>query len=208
MSGETEFYAIPVTAEWALWGKEPSDLEYRLLRCSDGILSDANFDELLTRYATGTLEVLPQVTIGWLEDRPHGHQIALSIHEEPADRRIDATGRPVVLTRCFCVPYATLAEGRVSYQAMYDVFRKIPLYEQGHVRDQSARHAAGQPRRPVRRAGCGLAGDPQAGVRTGGRPSRPVRAAPVHRLRHVAAAVRAALPAVRLDLGEQRVLGA
>ncbi len=130
MSGETQPYLIPVTVEWALWGKERSDLEYRLLRCSDGTLSEANFDELLTRYSTGTLEALPQVTIGWLEDRAHGHQIALAIHEEPADRRVDATGRPVVLTRCFCVPYAVLAEGRVSYQAMYEQFRKIPLDEQ------------------------------------------------------------------------------
>src|SRR5690242_12653531 len=130
MSGEIQPHQIPVTVEWALWGKERSDLEYRLLRCSDGTLSEANFDELLTRYSTGTLEALPQVTIGWLEDRAHGHQIALAIHEEPADRRVDATGRPVVLTRCFCVPYATLAEGRVSYQALYDKFRKIPLDEQ------------------------------------------------------------------------------
>ena len=130
MSGGTQPHQIPVTVEWALWGKERSDLEYRLLRCSDGTLSEANFDELLTRYSTGTLEALPQVTIGWLEDRAHGHQIALAIHEEPADRRVDATGRPVVLTRCFCVPYATLAEGRVSYQALYDKFRKIPLHEQ------------------------------------------------------------------------------
>ena len=129
MSGETQPYTIPVTVEWALWGKERSDLEYRLLRCSDGTLSSANFDELLTRYATGTLETLPQVTISWFEDQGHGHHIALSIHEEPADRRVDATGRPVVLTRCFCVPYAILAEGRVSYRAMYDEFRKIPLHE-------------------------------------------------------------------------------
>jgi hypothetical protein len=128
MSGVTEPLKIPVTAEWALWGKEPHDLEYRLLRYSSGTLNAANFDELITRYATGTLEDLPQVTISWFEDqRKRRHYVALAIHEEPEDRRLDATGRPVMLTRCFCVPYAALAQGLVSYQAMYDVFRQIPL---------------------------------------------------------------------------------
>lgn len=156
MSGETRSVAVPVSADWALWGKERRDLEYRLLRCSDGALNAANFDELLTRYSPGTLEDLPQVTVSWLSDgEQRDSYIAMAIHEEPEDHRLDATGRRVVLTRCFCVPYTSLAEGLVSYQAMYDVFRNeplgdrrgtiktsLPVIEPGRRTDASAMRAA------------------------------------------------------------------
>jgi hypothetical protein len=118
---------VPVLAEWALWGKEPHDVEYRLLRCSDGTLGEDNFDEVITRYAPGTLESLPQVTVGWLAGAGRQNYLALAIHREPEHALYDASGRKVVLTDCFCVPFEELAAGAVSYRAMYAEFRKISL---------------------------------------------------------------------------------
>ena len=54
---------VPVTAEWALWGKEPSDLEYRLLRTGEGAIGHREFEENITRYSPGALHDLPQVTV-------------------------------------------------------------------------------------------------------------------------------------------------
>jgi hypothetical protein len=117
---------VQVTAEWALWGKEPHDVEYRLLRCSDGPFSARNFEELITRYSPGTLEALPQVSVAWAASSG-GTYLAMIIHRSPRRGLYDASGRKVVLTYCFCVPFGELAAGPVSYRALYDALRERPL---------------------------------------------------------------------------------
>ena len=127
MSNET----VQVTAEWALWGKEPHDVEYRLLRCSNGPFSASNFEELITRYSPGTLDSLPQVAIAWGASDQEKY-LAITIHRAAGPGLHDASGRKVVLTYCFCVPFRELAAGPVSYQAMYDVFRREQLSAAGN----------------------------------------------------------------------------
>jgi hypothetical protein len=117
---------VQVTAEWALWGKEPRDVEYRLLRSSSGPFSARNFEELITRYSPGTLDALPQVSIAWGTSSRDTY-LAMIIHRAPRQGLYDASGRKVVLTYCFCVPFRELAAGPVSYRAMYDAFRQQQL---------------------------------------------------------------------------------
>jgi hypothetical protein len=124
--------AVPVTAEWALWGKESHDFEYRLLAWSDGAVSRDNFQEAITRYSPGTLEDLPQATFSWFSDRDRSsyhrpNYLGLTIHDRPEPGQRDAIGRPVVRTRYYCVPFDQLATGAVSYQAMYEGLGSIEL---------------------------------------------------------------------------------
>ena len=125
---------VPVTGEWALWGKGPRDRDYHVLECSDGPVSREDFDQVLTMYSPGTLEAWPQVTIGWLREwayyRPHlGYlgYLGIAIHDRPEPGRRDATGRQIALTRYFCVPFRELAIGAVSYQAMFEGFEEVEL---------------------------------------------------------------------------------
>ena len=131
MSNET----VQVTAEWALWGKEPRDVEYRLLRCSDGTLGPGNFEEVITRYSPGTLDVLPQVGVAWLGNNRQNY-LAMTIHRAPGPGLYDASGRKVALTYCFCVPFDELAAGPVSYQAMYKAFwqEHLPAPAEGGIK--------------------------------------------------------------------------
>jgi len=117
---------VQVTAEWALWGKEPRDVEYRLLRSSSGPFSARSFEELITRYSPGTLDTLPQVSVAWGTSSRDTY-LAMIIHRTPRQGLYDASGRKVVLTYCFCVPFRELAAGPVSYRAMYDAFRQQRL---------------------------------------------------------------------------------
>jgi hypothetical protein len=50
---------VPVTAEWALWGKDARDAEYRLLACSDGPAGAATFVEQITSSSPGNAETWP-----------------------------------------------------------------------------------------------------------------------------------------------------
>ena len=117
-SAETD---VPVTAEWALWGKGAGDAEYRLLVCSDGPVSSATFVEQITSLSPGSADTWPQVTVsGFLRQQAAGY-VALAIHDT-AEGRHDAVGREIVYTRYFCVPYPELAAGRVGYRDMYNAF--------------------------------------------------------------------------------------
>jgi hypothetical protein len=120
---------ISVTAEWARRGKTPDDSEYRLLACSDGKLSSQNFEDAIGRYLPGTLETLPQVSVSYLAraDQPGGSYLALAIHEFAEGGQFDVAGRAVAFIRYFCVPYEQLAADAVSYRAMYEAFRTLPL---------------------------------------------------------------------------------
>jgi hypothetical protein len=119
---------VRVTAEWALWGKTQRDPGYRLLECSNGTLSAENFDEVLNRYSPGTLDRLPQVTVSWFPSDDQKQQyLAVAIHDQSESNRLDVSGREIVRTRYFCAPYTELANGPVSYQAMYERFSEYQL---------------------------------------------------------------------------------
>ena len=117
---------VPVTAEWALWGKESYDTEYHLLECSDGDVGSGVFTEAITRYSPGTLERLPQVTVNWLRLHNQRDYVAMAIHDSGHGLH-DAGGRKIVFTSYFCLPYRQLAAGAVSYEAMYAKFARFRL---------------------------------------------------------------------------------
>jgi hypothetical protein len=118
---------VPVTAEWALWGKEPSDLEYRLLRTSEGAIGHREFEENITRYSPGALHDLPQVTVNGFSDRGHRTYLGLAVHSQPDHDCYDASGREFVTTSYYCVPFEELAAGVISYQVMYESFQGVRL---------------------------------------------------------------------------------
>jgi hypothetical protein len=143
---------VPVQAEWALWGKDASDHGYHLLNCSDGTVSQENFKEVITRYEPGTLEALPQVTISWILDREKTKFLAVAIHDRAdndgaAYGRFDVSGREIVLTSYFCLPWGICAAGAVSYSDMYDTFRSVPLprHSRGLVERELAHPGPGEP---------------------------------------------------------------
>jgi hypothetical protein len=113
--------AVPVTAEWALWGKDVRDLEYRLLACSEGNVGAATFVEQITSISPGSAGSWPQVTVSGFLLSGTASYVALAIHDTTQGRH-DAVGRGIVYTRYFCVPYPELAAGRVTYRDMYDAF--------------------------------------------------------------------------------------
>jgi hypothetical protein len=121
----------PVTAEWALWGKETHDVGYHLLDCSNGTVSRENFDQVLTRYSPGRLESLPQVTVSWFVDsKSRTDYLAIAIHGAVSPDGASAelgSDQAIVLTSYFCVPFGQVAEGAVSYSAMYEGFRAVRL---------------------------------------------------------------------------------
>jgi hypothetical protein len=122
---------VSVTMEWALWGQTATQPGYRVLDFSDGVMRRENFDEMVTRYSPGTLENLPQVTIGWSrERRPDGDQVALAIHEQIA--LSDGGGDHSVLARLFCAPFRQLAAGLVGYLPMYEELRPLGAERSDH----------------------------------------------------------------------------
>jgi hypothetical protein len=133
-----------LSAEWAQWGKNPEDDGFRLLCSSGGAITPDNFNQVITRYSPGTLDsgFLPQATFAWLPGDELGTDyVALAIHSRRAisDESAGmgdaaAPGAPLVrrnrqfvLTSYYCVPFADLAAGRVSYPALYETFRLVPL---------------------------------------------------------------------------------
>ena len=131
---------VTITAEWALWGKDANDTDYRMLRCSAGTFSPQDFVYAIDRYSPGTLDVrsLPQVTVSWLKNPRTGlpTHVGLAIHETAAAddprtgsarSRFDAAGREIVYVRFFCVPYDVLADREVSYRQLYHGFQRRTL---------------------------------------------------------------------------------
>jgi hypothetical protein len=132
--------ATTIAAEWALWGKDATDTDYRLLRCSVGMFSPQDFVYAIDRYSPGTLDVrmLPQVTVSWLKNPRTGlpTHLGLAIHETAAadDPRtgharsqFDAAGREIVYVRFFCFPYDDLADQAVSYRQLYHGLQRRAL---------------------------------------------------------------------------------
>jgi len=120
---------VLITAEWARWGKQSADSEYRILDHGRGQLSGGNFTEILTRYSPGRLEDLPQVTVSWVgSEEP---RIGFAIHELSPD--VDAMGRDIVVTRYFCLLYEQITQPPISYEALYRAFNDCSLPADGSL---------------------------------------------------------------------------
>ena len=124
-----------VTAEWALWGKEANETAYRVLRCSDGTFGVDDFREIITRYASGVKEELPQYTVCWIPSgQGHPAYLAVAIHEladadprRSGERSRTAGGREIEFVRLFCVPYGEMAQLGVSYTELIESVREHQL---------------------------------------------------------------------------------
>ena len=130
--------SIQVSAEWALHGKGAEGEGYRLLSCSNGDLSRANFEDALGRFSLGVPETLPQVSVSYLLPagrHPGGSYLALAIdwfaaagqHFANGAVPHDEHGRKTAFTSYFCAPYRPLAEYAVTYQDMYRTFSKVTV---------------------------------------------------------------------------------
>ena len=90
-------------AQWALWGKEDEESDYRVLRCSKGIFGVEDFHELIARYASGVKEELPQYTVCWIPcgQRDDPAYLAVAIHElaDPDPRRSGGRSRAAAVAR-------------------------------------------------------------------------------------------------------------
>jgi hypothetical protein len=129
---------ISVSAQWALHGKGPEGEGYRILSCSTGDLSKANFADAVGRFSMGVLDVLPQVSVSYLQPAtrsPGGGYLALAIDwfatdgQRYADGALphDELGRKTAFTSYFCTPYRPLAEQGATYQDMYRAFSAVTL---------------------------------------------------------------------------------
>ncbi|ROO83341.1 hypothetical protein EDD29_0841 [Actinocorallia herbida] len=113
---------IELDVEWAC--ADPGEG----LRHGPGELRRGDFERVLDRYAVGTPEDLPQVTIAWLGQDVRA-RVCLIVHE-PAPVP-DRYGRRGVRRRVFCVPYAGLALGRIGYTALYGALAGVELPAEG-----------------------------------------------------------------------------
>jgi len=129
--------APQLAAQWALWGKDDDEADYHVLWCSKGTFDLGDFDEIVTRYASGVKETLPQYTACWIpaqtrdqgygaatrrgrsspsvEEKGDNGYLAVGIHELADPRRSggrarSAAGREIEYIRLFCVRYKELAD--------------------------------------------------------------------------------------------------
>jgi hypothetical protein len=129
---------ISVRTQWALHGKVLDDEGYRVIACSNGDLSRANFADALGRFTLGQLAALPQASVSYLQPAtrsPGGGYLALAIHwfaasgQRYADGvgQVDNQGRVTTFTSYFCAPYASLAPHGTTYLDMYRAFSAVTL---------------------------------------------------------------------------------
>ena len=128
---------IPVSAQWALEGKQLDGEGFRILACSTGDLDRENFADALSRFRVGELSQLPQVSLSYARRgaQPGQSYLALAIHwyategEHYADEVVprDSQGRATAYTSYFCLPYKHLAPAGIGYVAMYDALRAVRL---------------------------------------------------------------------------------
>ena len=138
---------VPVTAEWALWGKQPVGREDELLGHSDGAITRAAFSGLIQRYFVGPRGDLPQVTVGGFGQDSDASYVGIGIHSRAKPERYDAVGREVILTSIYCLPFSQLAAGPVSYQTMYERFRefRLPIADRSPIQTELAEAQPGAP---------------------------------------------------------------
>lgn len=147
---------ISVRAQWALHGKVLDDEGYRVIACSNGDLSRANFTDALGRFTLGQLAALPQVSVSYLQPATRGAgggYLALAIHwfaahgQRYADGvgQVDNQGRVTTFTSYFCAPYAALAPSGTTYLDMYRAFGAVTLPSRdGPAKDVSITRATQQ----------------------------------------------------------------
>ncbi|WP_440072375.1 hypothetical protein [Streptosporangium sp. OZ121] len=113
--------------EWAVGGKLPgSGDDYRILACSQGLLSRDDFEDIRTVYTIGTPEELPQVMIAWVGKGDDARLVlAIQSWSDEEDRR----HRRIARTRYFCVPYAHITQPAfpVSYEDLYQALGAFPV---------------------------------------------------------------------------------
>ena len=63
---------------------------------------------------------------GW-SDKEQPSYLGIAIHDAAERVQYESSGREIVLTSYFCVPFNELAAGSVSYHAMYQKFRRCGL---------------------------------------------------------------------------------
>jgi TIR domain len=112
---------VPVTFEWAHFGKESDSAGYGVLACSDGVFTSEQFAREIAEYWPGSLPAaeLPQVTISWLSSAPDEYNIAMTIHRPGHHGSIT--------TDYFTAPFSELSAGSVSFLAMFNELSKIKL---------------------------------------------------------------------------------
>jgi hypothetical protein len=112
--------SVPVSFEWALWGKHTDKPDYLVLSHSDGIVRGPDFFQILGRYSPGTLQrsELPQVTISWFQSNGDQNYVGLAIYSETEPGRV---------ARYYCLPFIELTRLGASYAAMYEKFERISL---------------------------------------------------------------------------------
>ena len=128
---------IPVSAQWALKGKQPDGEDYRILACSTGDLTRANFADALSRFQLGELSTLPQVSVSYARHgtQPESSHVALALHWYATEGQRyangvstrDNQGRPTAYTSYFCLPYQRLASAAIGYLDMYEALRAVTL---------------------------------------------------------------------------------
>jgi hypothetical protein len=127
-----------LTAEWALWGRRPRETGYSVLACSNGRLSAADFAAVISRYACGAPDALPQYTLCWIppdeQSRPAYLAVAIRELADPDPDRAGGrpryvAGREVHYIRLFCFRYADVAELGADYTDLADAVRaeQLPL---------------------------------------------------------------------------------
>ncbi|MFF5110265.1 hypothetical protein [Streptosporangium sp. NPDC000509] len=113
--------------EWAVGGKPPgSGDDYRILACSEGLLSRDDFEDIRTVYTIGTPEELPQVVIAWVGSGDDAHLVlAIQSWSDEEDRR----HRRIARTHYFCLPYAHIAQPAfpVSYEDLHQALGGVLL---------------------------------------------------------------------------------
>jgi hypothetical protein len=125
--------AVELTAQWALWGAEAEDRAYRVLVSSAGDLTAWDFEEIVGRYAAGSVDRLPQYTVFWVPDAAGTPWfVGIAIHEyasfAPHDERsrYNASGREITYSRLFCVPYEDLAKHGVTFTELVSAAEQQP----------------------------------------------------------------------------------
>ncbi|MGJ6964286.1 hypothetical protein ACSDR0_20470 [Streptosporangium sp. G11] len=118
---------VQLPFEWAVGGKLPgSGDDYKILACSQGLLSRYDFEEIRTVYTIGTPEELPQIMIAWVGSGDDAHLVlAIQNWSDEEDRR----RRRIARTHYFCVPYARVTQPPlpVSYEDLHQALAVCPL---------------------------------------------------------------------------------
>ncbi len=127
-----------VDFDWAWIGKVPGQRdEYGLLRSGNsGRLRPATLARMVSHFSPGSPggenrdrpEALPWVTFTFAA-ASNTRYVGVAIREWPRDPvvPVDATGRPIVPTRFFCLPLEDFQEHFGSYSALYEAVRGLDL---------------------------------------------------------------------------------